>query len=74
MGSGAIVESMFRLRDSVQLQDRTAKRLNTLLLWFTVAIFALTAVMCALAVLQLYYQLHPKPAPFHPSPPWGTIL
>jgi hypothetical protein len=44
-GQGALVESMFRLMDSIGEQERSTNRLNKMLLWFTIAIFVLTGAI-----------------------------
>ena len=43
-GLGALVAMMGRLKDTIVKQERSTNRLNALLLWFTIAIFALTVV------------------------------
>jgi hypothetical protein len=43
-GLGSVVAVMSRLKEAIIRQDRSTTRLNNLLLWFTIAIFALTAV------------------------------
>lgn len=48
-GQGAVVEIMIRLEDSIIKLERSTTRLNTMLLWVTIAIFFLAGV-------QFYFQ------------------
>jgi len=43
-GQGAVVEIMIRLKDSIIKLERSTTRLNTMLLWVTIAIFVLAGV------------------------------
>jgi hypothetical protein len=54
-GQGAVVEGMFRLMDSIAAQEKTTTRLNKLLLWFTIAITAMTAVLVVLGSLPVLH-------------------
>lgn len=56
-GSGALVEAMFRLSDTIQEQEKATKRLNTLLLWFTIVIAFFTVALFALTVVQVHHDL-----------------
>jgi hypothetical protein len=55
MDAFAIVESSRRLKNALQEEERAIKRLTRWLLAFTIAIFALTAVLVVLG----YEALHP---------------
>ncbi len=62
-GRGALVEATFRLIDKLDDQEKTTKRLNALLLVFTIVIAFGTLVLCLLGGVQIYYMLHPPGAP-----------
>jgi hypothetical protein len=52
-GQGAVVEAMFRLAETIKAQETATKRLNKLLLAFTVVIALGTVVLIILTVVQL---------------------
>lgn len=51
-GQGAVVEAMNRLKDSVTEQSGSTNKLNARLLYFTIAIFVLTALQVVILVVQ----------------------
>lgn len=51
-GQVALVEAMTRLKDSVIEQSESTNKLNTRLLYFTIAIFALTALQVFILIAQ----------------------
>lgn len=53
-GQGAVVEAMNRLKDSVIEQSESTNKLNTRLLYFTIAIFVLTALQLFILIVQLH--------------------
>lgn len=53
-GQGAVVEAMNRLKDSVIKQSESTNKLNKRLLYFTIAIFGLTALQVFLLIMQLF--------------------
>ncbi len=62
-GRGALVEATFRLIDKLDVQEKATRRLNALLLAFTIVIALGTLVLCLLGGAQIYYMLRPPSAP-----------
>ena len=60
-GRGAVVEAMFRLADTIKEQETATKRLNVLLLWFTIVIALGTVALLLLGIVQLRHEFRPTP-------------
>ncbi|MEK7534307.1 MAG: hypothetical protein AAB600_03110 [Patescibacteria group bacterium] len=53
-GQGAVVEMMGRLKNAIIEQDRSTKRLNKILLYFTIAAFVLSFIQVILLIIEFY--------------------
>jgi len=62
-GRGAVVEAMFRLADTIKEQENATKRLNRLLLWFTIVIAVGTVALSILGGVQLRHEFHQPAQP-----------
>lgn len=51
-GQGAVVEAMNRLKNAVIEQSESTNKLNMRLLYFTIAIFVLTALQAFILIVQ----------------------
>ncbi len=53
-GQGAVVEMMARLKNAIIEQDHSTKKLNTILLYFTIAAFILSIIQIVLLIIEVY--------------------
>jgi|GEM_PF-4361015 len=54
-GQGSVVEMMNRLKRSIENLDRSSAKLGKRVIWLTVVILVLTAIMAIPVVLQAYH-------------------